>query len=192
MADNTNNDIEMKDINSINDNTTENENKNEQKDKNDTEDKMKVEKDKNEEETTSQTNSKRSTFSLEGAKKPLSLYTRRVMDISKIDKYLKPNSTRGQCGGRNLGNTCFMNSSIACLSNTTELTYYFLKGDYKKDINEENALGMHGELAKSWGELMEQYWVDRTGVGDPSDFKYTIGKKPKDLGGMHNKILMNL
>ena len=183
MADNTNNDIEMKDINSINDNTTENENKNEKKDKNDTEDKMKVEKDKNEEETTSQTNSKRSTFSLEGAKKPLSLYTRRVMDISKIDKYLKPNSTRGQCGGRNLGNTCFMNSSIACLSNTTELTYYFLKGDYKKDINEENALGMHGELAKSWGELMEQYWVDRTGVGDPSDFKYTIGKKAKRFRG---------
>ena len=80
----------------------------------------------------------RSIFSLEGAKEPLSIYTRRVMDISKISDYLKPDSSKGRIGGRNLGNTCFMNSSIACLSNTTELTYYFLKGDYLKDINEEN------------------------------------------------------
>ena len=105
------------------------------------------------------------------------------MDISRIEDYLNSNSSRGQCGGRNLGNTCFMNSSIACLSNCTELTYYFLKGDYKKDINEENNLGMQGELAKSWGELLHQYWVESTSVGDPSDFKYTIGKKATRFRG---------
>ena len=125
----------------------------------------------------------RSIFSLEGAKKPLSIYTRRVMDTSKISEYLKPDSSSGRIGGRNLGNTCFMNSSIACLSNTTELTYYFLKGDYLKDINEENRLGMQGELAKSWGELLNQYWVEDTRVGDPSDFKYTIGKKASRFRG---------
>ena len=75
----------------------------------------------------------RSECSLEGAKGPLSMYTRRVMDISKIGDYLKPGSSKGQIGGHNLGNTCFMNSSIACISNCTELTYYFLKGDYLKD-----------------------------------------------------------
>ena len=152
---------------------------NENKDK---EEKMDIDSDKdknkeNEEESMKETHKERSTFSLEGAKQPISLYTRRVMDISKIDNYLKSDSTRGRCGGRNLGNTCFMNSSIACLSNCTELTYYFLKGDYKKDINEENTLGMKGELAKSWGDLLHQYWVDDTSVGDPSDFKYTIGRK---------------
>ena len=125
----------------------------------------------------------RSVLSLEGAKPPLSMYTRRVMDISKIDEYLNPNSSRGQIGGRNLGNTCFMNSSIACLSNCTELTYYFLKGDYLKDINEENNLGMRGELAKEWGNLMKQYWVENTRVGDPSDFKYTIGRKAERFRG---------
>ena len=119
----------------------------------------------------------RSKFSLEGAKQPLSIYTRRVMDASKINEYLKPNSSRGQIGGINLGNTCFMNSSIACLSNCTELTYYFLKGDYLKDINEENNLGMRGQLAKEWGKLMDQYWVQDTSTGDPSDFKRTIGQK---------------
>ena len=79
----------------------------------------------------------RSTLSLEGGKTPLSLYTRRVIDASKISNYLKEDSTHGLCGGKNLGNTCFMNSSIACMSNCTELTYYFLSGDYKKDINEK-------------------------------------------------------
>ena len=119
----------------------------------------------------------RSVFSLEGIKEPKSLYTRRVMDISKINKYLNKNSSRGQIGGHNLGNTCFMNSSIACLSNCTELTYYFLKGDYLKDINEENTLGMRGEVAREWGKLLDEYWVKSTRVGDPSDFKRTIGQK---------------
>ena len=178
----TNDDVEMK------------ENPEEKNDKNDNQEKNKEQKDKEENKEKENENSmeitsddekkdekrnshERSILSLEGAKYPLSLYTRRVMDISKIDEYLNSNSTRGRCGGRNLGNTCFMNSSIACLSNCTELTYYFLKGDYKKDINEENTLGMRGDLAKSWGELLHQYWVEGTRVGDPSDFKYTIGRK---------------
>ena len=140
-------------------------------------------KEKQEEETEKEEIHQRSVYSLEGAKEPISIYTRRVMDISKIDNYLNRNSTRGRCGGRNLGNTCFMNSSIACLSNTTELTYYFLKGDYKKDINEDNSLGMYGQLAKAWGELLYEYWVENTSVGNPSDFKYTIGRKAERFRG---------
>ena len=109
--------------------------------------------------------------------RPISMYTRRIMDISNIGKYLNLNSAAGRCGSRNLGNTCFMNSSIACLSNCTELTYYFLKGDYKSHINKDNNLGMNGDLAKNWGKLLHQYWVEDTRVGDPSDFKSTISRK---------------
>ena len=119
----------------------------------------------------------RSSFSLEGAKKPLSIYTRRVMNVSKIKKFLNENSSAGVVGGRNLGNTCFMNSSIACISNCTELTYYFLCGDYKKDLNYDNKNGMKGELAKSWGNLLKEYWVENTEEGDPKEFKDTIGEK---------------
>ena len=141
------------------------------------ENKMEEEKKEKQEEKEVKKEKERSKFSLEGAKPPLSIYTRRVMDSSKIKEFLKPDSSKGQIGGYNLGNTCFMNSSIACLSNCTELTYYFLKGDYLKDINEENTLGMKGELAKEWGKLLNQYWVKSTSTGDPSDFKSTIGQK---------------
>ena len=126
---------------------------------------------------------KRSEFSLEGAKYPLSIYTRRVMDISKLSKYLKKDSSAGICGGRNLGNTCYMNSYIACISNCTELTYYFLCGDYLKDINSTNENGMKGILAKTWGNLLEEYWVDNTDVGNPSQFKSIMGQKEKRFRG---------
>ena len=126
---------------------------------------------------------RRSKLTLEGGKEPLSMYTRRVINTSKIKDFLKEDSSHGLCGGRNLGNTCFMNSSIACLSNCTELTYYFLSGDYKKDINKENNLGMGGDLANSWGNILNQYWVESTRVGNPADFKRTIGNKVKMFRG---------
>ena len=125
----------------------------------------------------------RSTLSLEGGKKPFSLYTRRVINTEKIREYLKENSTHGLCGGINLGNTCFMNSSIACLSNCIELTCYFLSGDYIKDINKENKNGMGGKLAESWGELLQEYWVEHTRVGDPTNFKKIFGQKIKRFSG---------
>ena len=165
------------------DNKNEEDNTEEGDKEDDNDEKENKEEEKKEKEEELEAPHKRSEYSLIGAKPPLSIYTRRVMDISKIDDYLNSSSARGQVGGRNLGNTCFMNSSIACLSNCTELTYYFLKGDYLKDINEENNLGMRGELAKEWGNLMKQYWVEDTRVGDPSDFKYTIGRKAERFRG---------
>ena len=137
----------------------------------------------------------RSILSLEGGKTPLSIYTRRVIDISKIKNYLKEESSHGLCGGRNLGNTCFMNSSIACISNCIELTCYFLSEDYKKDINKENHLGMGGALAESWGNLLHQYWVEQTRVGNPSDFKRTIGNKAvifRGFGQQDSNEFMNI
>ena len=112
-----------------------------------------------------------------------SIHTRRIINTSDLNKLLKENSSHGLCGSHNLGNTCFMNSSIACLSNCIELTTYFLTEEFKKDLNKDNPRGLGGKLAIEWYKLLYEYWIENNRTGNPSSFKSTIGKKAHQFRG---------
>uniref|UniRef100_A0A6I8NYY2 Ubiquitin carboxyl-terminal hydrolase 2 n=1 Tax=Ornithorhynchus anatinus TaxID=9258 RepID=A0A6I8NYY2_ORNAN len=99
-----------------------------------------------------------------------------------LNKAKNSKSIQGLVGLRNLGNTCFMNSILQCLSNTRELRDYCLQRIYLRDLN--SGSHMHTALMEEFARLIQALWTSSANdVVSPSEFKTQIQRyAPRFVG----------
>ncbi|XP_058856911.1 ubiquitin carboxyl-terminal hydrolase 32 isoform X3 [Acipenser ruthenus] len=109
-----------------------------------------------------------------------------IANSSKMDRHKVP-TEKGATGLSNLGNTCFMNSSIQCVSNTQPLTQYFISGRHLYELNRTNPIGMRGHMAKCYGDLVQELWSGTQKNVAPLKLRWTIAKYAPRFNGFQQQ-----
>ncbi|XP_061538525.1 ubiquitin carboxyl-terminal hydrolase 32 isoform X5 [Phycodurus eques] len=109
-----------------------------------------------------------------------------ITNSSKMERHKVP-TEKGATGLSNLGNTCFMNSSIQCVSNTRPLTDYFITGGHFYELNRSNPIGMQGHMAKCYGDLVMELWSGTQKNVAPLKLRWTIAKYAPRFNGFQQQ-----
>jgi len=104
----------------------------------------------------------------------------RITSFARSDEKIKQKQYEngGLVGLNNIGNTCFMNSILQCLSNTQKLRDFCLKADY--EINPKSK--MNGKLINSFSDLMKELWTTESSV-TPRNLKHQVQKFSTQFSG---------
>lgn len=82
-----------------------------------------------------------------------------------------PDIQIGTSGLKNLGNTCYMNSTIQCLSATVPFSRFFTDGRWKSAVNMVNPMGTKGNLAHAFAGILRDLWQGEGGTLSPVTFR---------------------
>lgn len=98
---------------------------------------------------------------------------------------------KGVVGLRNRGNTCYLNTSIQCLSNIPDLTDYILNNEYVDDLNnrfQELRGGKMNEilLSKEYTKLIKAMWNSNSAI-EPRTFHELIQRLDSRFKGFEQQ-----
>ncbi|CRK98995.1 CLUMA_CG011986, isoform B [Clunio marinus] len=89
---------------------------------------------------------------------------------------------RGLTGLKNLGNSCYMNSIIQCLSNTHKLMQYLLEETYEKHVNRNNKT--KGSIVRTLAAVIKMLWSGECKHISSKQLKAVIGEQDHLFYGM--------
>ena len=86
-------------------------------------------------------------------------------------------------GLKNLGNSCYMNSILQCISNLNVLNNYFCSGKYRDDINQSKSNPTRGEVAEEVAHVVRKLWMGQFRSIACRDLKNVVGKHMDQFRG---------